>query len=128
MEPSHLKKYFLFLIIYFIIDLIWLVGAKKLHQKVVEDVQKSPLVLNPIAGSLFYIIAPFAYLFFVQTESKNVKEAAENGAKIGFLMYGTFDITNKAIFNSYPWSYTMLDTLWGTFCMSLTSAIVFSIT
>lgn len=122
-----LKKYFLFLIIYFIIDLVWIISAQKFHQKVVEDVQHSPLVLNPVAGSLFYIIAPFAYLFFIENESKNVREAAENGAKIGFLMYGTFDFTNKAIFKSYPWTYTALDTLWGTFCMSLTSAIVFSI-
>jgi uncharacterized membrane protein len=127
MIKFSLKKYILFLIIYLLIDSIWILGARNYHSKVISDVQKSPVVLNPIAGSLFYILAPFAYLLFVEPKSQNINEMFENGAKIGLLMYGTFDLTNKAIFKSYPWTYTALDMLWGTFCIGLTSAIVFKL-
>jgi uncharacterized membrane protein len=122
-----LKKYITFLIIYLLIDLTYIYTFRNFHAKVVSDVQKSPLILNPIAGSLFYIIAPLAYLNFIEPDATSVNQVLERGAKIGFLMYGTFDLTNKALFVSYPWSYTALDMLWGTFCFSLTSAIVYKL-
>jgi uncharacterized membrane protein len=40
-------------------------------------------------------------------------------------MYGTFDLTNKAIFKDYEWSYAIADTLWGGFAMGLASYICF---
>jgi len=126
-KQIFLKKYISFLVIYLLIDFVYIYAFRNFHAKVVSDVQKSPLIVNPIAGSLFYIVAPFAYLTFVEPESQNINEVIERGAKIGFLMYGTFDLTNKAIFKSYPWSYTALDMLWGTFCFSLTSAIAYKI-
>ena len=44
---------------------------------------------------------------------------------MGFLMYSTFDLTNKAIFKDYPWSYALADMTWGTFLIGLVSAITF---
>ena len=118
--------YLTFIATLMIIDLIWVIGASKFHESSIEAVQKTPLQVDFIAAILFYLIAPLGYIFFVRKISKTPKEAFLYGALLGMLMYGTFDLTNKAVFKKYRWSYTIADMAWGTFCMGLVSFICFS--
>ena len=37
---------------------------------------------------------------------------------MGFLMYSTFDLTNKAIFSDYTWNYAVKDVIWGKILVS----------
>lgn len=119
--------YFVFMISMLLFDSIWLFGGKEIHLSVVERVQKSPLKANIYAALLFYALAPIVYIFFVQKLAKDIKSAFLYGMLIGLLMYGTFDLSNKAIFTAYPWKYAIVDMTWGTALFGIVSAITFLI-
>ncbi len=122
-----MKEHLKFMAILLAVDSIWLYGNFKEHKNQFESVQKSPLKIDKFAGLLFYIIAAIAHFNFVTPYSKTSKEAFKNGALIGFLMYATFDLTNKAVFSEYKWDYAIKDTLWGSFAMGVASYIYYSI-
>jgi len=109
------------------IDSIWLYGNFKEHKIQFESVQKSPLKIDMLAGLLFYVIAVIAHFKFVIPYSRTKEEAFKNGALIGFLLYASFDITNKAVFSDYKWEYAIKDTMWGSFATGLASYIYVSL-
>jgi len=110
---------------YIILDQIWLIGNKASHLSQVKLIQNEELQLDLFAGILFYIFSGIAYTHFIKPLSKTKKEAFMNGAVMGFLMYMTFDLTNKAIFKKYEWNYAVKDVAWGTFVIGLVSYLVF---
>ena len=130
-----MKEIILFIIIYLCIDSIWLIGGKSLHSQMIQSVQGSKLVVDKkaalafylLAGCMYYCIAkPFASLTNQSTQSSSSKsdlsiQVAKIGALLGFAMYATFDLTNKAIFKNYSWKYAIMDTLWGSFAFALAS-------
>jgi uncharacterized membrane protein len=120
-------QYIVFAILLLIIDSIWVIGANSIHKNVVNKVQKSPLEVNLIAAVLFYVLASFGYILFIRKLAKDAKSAFLYGFMLGLLMYGTFDLTNKAIFVNYPWTYTLADMTWGSLVFGIVSAIVFNI-
>jgi uncharacterized membrane protein len=124
---EEILDYIIFLIVYIIIDAVWVVGGRKIHSNTVELVQKSPLKINPISVIMYYLIAPLSYVFIVKRYAKTTQEALQLSALIGLLMFGAFDFTNKAIFKDYPWSYTFMDITWGIISMTLTTFIVYRI-
>lgn len=115
------------MIILILIDSLWVIGAGKLHQGTVEKVQKSPLQVDYVPALMFYLMVPVGYILIVKKLAKTRKDAFLYGMLLGLLMYGTFDLTNKAIFKEYPWSYTLADMSWGTLCVGIVSAVVFSL-
>jgi len=122
-----MKEYLKFMAILIAVDSIWLYGNLEGYKKQFESVQKSPLQIDKVAGLLLYVVAVIAHFKFVIPYSKTKEEAFKNGALIGFLMYSTFDLTNKAVFSDYKWEYAIKDTLWGSFAMGLASYIYYSI-
>ena len=116
-------NYIKFAIILFIIDLIWL--SQPLHIPLYTSIQKSPIIFNKLAAILFYLLAPLGFYIFIKPLSKNKKMALNYGLIMGFLMYMTYDFTNKAIFTDYPWDYCLKDIIWGTFLYGVVSYIMF---
>jgi uncharacterized membrane protein len=123
---TSIQSFIAFMIICLLIDSIWVVGAGKIHSSVVQKVQKTKLEVNYLPALLFYLLVPLGYVFIIRKLATDVKTAFVYGLLLGFLMYGTFDLTNKAIFKDYPWSYTIADMTWGTLVVGLVSAITFN--
>ena len=122
-----MKDYISFIIHLIAVDSIWLIGNYEEHKKQLELVQKTPLQVDKIAGFLFYVVAAIAYFKVIKPLSKTKEEAFKNGALLGFLMYATFDLTNKAVFTEYKWDYAIKDILWGSFSLGLSSYLMFKI-
>jgi uncharacterized membrane protein len=122
-----MKDYLKFIAILLAVDSIWLYGNFEGHKKQFESVQKSPLKVDKLSGFLFYIVAAIAHFKFVKPYSYTKQDAFKNGALMGFLMYATFDVTNKAVFSDYKWDYAIKDTLWGSFAMGVASYVYYSI-
>ena len=116
--------YIKFLVVYIVIDMIWIIGASKWHMNTIKSVQKSPGDINFTAAGLYYLLAPLSYVFIIKPLSKTKKELVKNSIIVGLLMYGTFDLTNKALFKDYPWKYTFADMMWGMTSITTTSLIV----
>jgi uncharacterized membrane protein len=119
--------FFIFILILLLVDSIWVIGASKIHSNVIQSVQKSPVKVSLLAAILFYFLAALGYMLILRKLSTDTKSAFLYGMLLGLLMYGTFDLTNKAIFTDYPWTYTIADMTWGTICIGVVSAIMYKI-
>lgn len=121
----QIKQYFAFIIIFLLIDLIWLKGARKLHLNTFQSVTgKKEMDVNIKAVILFYLIAPLGYFVFIHNKFDK-KYIFFYGMLMGLLLYSTYDLTSKAIYNkNYSWTYTFTDILWGTFVYGITSYLV----
>lgn len=118
------KLFLTFVIILFLIDMIWIKGAYDLHSRQIMLVQKSKLQFSLLPAVLFYILAGLMYILLVRKiANSDITQNAIYGAILGAGMYFTFDLTNKAIFKDYSWSYAIKDGLWGTFAIAAASAI-----
>jgi uncharacterized membrane protein len=64
------------------------------------------------------------YFVLSSENKKNKKNIALYGALFGFVVYGVYNATNYTLFEKYPINVALIDTLWGTFAVSLASFIV----
>ena len=74
---------------------------------------------------LVYIVAVLGIWTFVLSSATSIQDAALYGALLGFFMYAFYDFTNLATLRDYPWSLTIVDTLWGTFLVAAVTVVMF---
>lgn len=126
---SFVKTYFVALIIFFVIDIIWLVVvARKLYQQKLGFIMSdSP---NWMAAAIFYLIFIVGVVFFVinpALEKESWKYALLVGMLFGFITYSTYDLTNLATLKNWPLQITIIDLIWGTSLGGLVSMITYFI-
>lgn len=78
-------------------------------QKNVQLIQKTPLELNVYGALLSYVCVIGILYYFIIAQHKPIFDAF----LLGIFLYGTFDMTNIAIFTKYSWTTAIIDTLWG---------------
>jgi uncharacterized membrane protein len=67
------------------------------------------------AGAVFLAVAPGLRAMSWQT-------AALNGAVLGLIAYGTYDLTNYSILKAWPLGLALVDIAWGVLLTALASA------
>lgn len=82
-----------------------------------ELVAKRPDVA---AAVVFYVGYIVLVVYLTSRFAGSTKEAAQIGALLGLLAYGTYEFTNKAVVAGWPWQMVALDTTWG---VVLTTAV-----
>lgn len=105
----------------------WILLTRKRHRETIEQVQKSPLRINMVAGSIYYLLMGCLVVYLIDKYTTNTREATCLAVVIALLMYGTFDITNKTLFTAYPWSYALFDMIGGVLSTVTSVAIYCSI-
>jgi uncharacterized membrane protein len=120
------------IISFMFLDYIWLAHiAKSFYlDKLSSHVATKDGALVPYlpAVPLVYIVALIGIWVFVLSKVTTVLDAFLYGALLGFVMYAFYDLTNLATLKDYPWSLTLIDTLWGTLLVGTVTAIMFYIT
>ncbi len=119
---KNLLLYGITTLIFFAIDMVWLgVVARNLYK------QKLGFILSPevnwAAAIIFYLIYIGGILFFaVLPASKEMswQTALLNGALLGGMCYGTYDLTNMATIAKWPLEIVVIDIVWG---MVLTGSV-----
>ena len=112
-----LKSYVVALIIFLIVDALWLgLIAKGMYESQIGSIMTD----NPnlIAAAIFYLIFIFGLLMFVikpALAAQSLKYAALYGALFGFIAYATFDLTNLALIKGWTVPVTLADLAWGAF-------------
>lgn len=92
------------------VDVLYLYNVgMKTFQNNVQLIQKSPLELNVYGALLSYICVVGVLYYFIISQRKPVFDAF----LLGIFLYGTFDMTNLAMFKKYAWTTAIADTLWG---------------
>ena len=124
-----LKTYFIALIVFFLIDLFWLlVVARKLYQQELGYIMSEKP--NWIVAALFYLIFIAGLVFFVinpAMEKNSWVFALLVGMLFGFITYSTYDLTNLATLKDWPLKITIIDLIWGSSLGGLVSTVTFFI-
>ena len=106
---------------FLIVDAIWLSTMSDilyrplLGEKLAPQFHLAPAVvfyLLYIAGIVFFAIMPALH-------DGGVTKAALNGALLGLVAYGTYDLTNQATLRDWPLAITLADLTWGAFVTSV---------
>lgn len=125
----NLKTYSITFVVFFIIDMIWLVFiAKNMYKDAIGHLMSEQP--NWIAAIIFYLIFIFGLVYFVIQPAIDLgtwKNALLNGMLFGLITYSTYDLTNLATLNSWPLKITIIDLIWGTSLGGVVSTISFLI-
>lgn len=119
---SILISYLLTLVVFLMIDLLWLgIIAKKLYQKYLGEFLAD--TVNWSAAFIFYFIYVAGISIFAIYPAVNKSSAFSAilmGALFGVFTYATYDLTNLATLKSWPLPIVFIDIIWG----AVLSAIV----
>jgi len=122
-----IKTYLTALIVFFVIDLVWLgVIALKLYRHYLGALMAEKV--NWPAALIFYGIFISGLVFFViepALAKESLRYALGAGAFFGFLTYATYDLTNLATLKGWPLPITLIDLVWGSFLSASVSGITY---
>lgn len=117
--------YLLVLLVFFLVDLLWLgVIARGFYNRELGQL-RSPST-NWWAAGAFYLLFNLGLLLFAvepAVERSSFRMALGHGALYGFFTYLTYDLTNLATLRDWPWKMSLVDILWGTFLCTSTAGI-----
>lgn len=103
-------------LIFSIIDAIYLFLMKDNFNKLVSNIQKSPLKLKILPTIFCYIFLIFTLYYFIINKNASILDAF----LLGLGTYGIYDTTNMAIFKQWNYKTVIIDTIWGGILFSLT--------
>ena len=88
---------------------------------------------KPIAGAaaLFYLMYAAGVTYLVTLPALAAGSpggAAARGAVLGFIAYGTYDLTSLAILRGWPVNVTVIDMLWGAILTGVSATLSVLIT
>uniref|UniRef100_A0A0G4FCV6 Uncharacterized protein n=1 Tax=Chromera velia CCMP2878 TaxID=1169474 RepID=A0A0G4FCV6_9ALVE len=111
-----------------VLDIAWIAAfVLSLYGPMVEKVQGSPLVLDPLAGVLAYIFITVQITITIPQNTKTLTPfllgCAWCGA-IGLCSYGIYAWTVKAVVKDWSYAVAVGDTLWGFALYFITAAVV----
>lgn len=130
---GKIMKWFLYygiaLVVFMVIDLIWLgFIAKDIYSKYLGYLMSDKV--NWIAAVVFYLIFIGGILYFVIYPSlldQNITNLVIRAAFFGFITYATYDLTNLATIKDWPIQITIIDLIWGTTLSTSVSVISYFI-
>ena len=125
---NFLKLFIISLVLFIILDGIWISSNFNYYMTVLKKIQKEPFVLKipPIIISYICLsIALYLYLKFIIYEIKEQKKynkyliTVVYGFLFGLAVYGTYSFTCCTYFKNYTYYDGFKDTLWGIilFCI-----------
>ncbi len=99
------------------LDVIWLsTAAGLLYRPQLGGLLADAFRVGPAAA--FYALYLFGVVYFAAAPALKAggwRKAALNGALLGLVAYGTYDLTNQATLIHWPFIVTAVDLVWGSF-------------
>ena len=109
-----LFMYLLTLVVFFLIDMVWLgLVAKNFYRRYLGDML-SPKVNWPAAILFYLLFIAGLLLFVIEPAQGRALQALWKGAFFGLIAYATYDLTNLATLKNWPLMVTVVDLVWGT--------------
>ena len=121
----YAKAYAVTLIVFFGLDLLWLglvargFYVSQLGSLMRENVNYAAaggFYLAYVAGVVFFAVAP-------ALSEGSWQRSAVNGALLGLLAYGTYDMTNLATLKNWPIPMSIVDMVWGGVLTGLSAVL-----
>ncbi len=124
-----LQAYIVTLVVFVAIDMVWLMWlARPTYMAEMGDIlRKQP---NMMAALVFYVMFAAGLVFFAVMpglKAGSLLHGLALGAALGFVAYGTYDLTNLSVMNGFGFKIAMIDLAWGTCVSAITSLIACAI-
>lgn len=112
-----LAAYLATFVIFMAIDAVWLTQmASRLYQPTIGHLlAPEPDLVAALVFYLLYILGMVVFTVRPGDWEASLKPAAGRGALFGLVAYATYDLTNQATMQNWPWIVTVIDLCWGTF-------------
>lgn len=126
----YLTAYVSALIVFLVIDAIWLgVIAADFYQEQLAVFMTGPVNFSAAAAFyLLYIVGVVVFAIAPALETGTWRTAASRGALFGLIAYATYDLTNLATLPDWPVSVALVDIVWGAVLTGTTATLGFLIT
>jgi uncharacterized membrane protein len=123
---TFITLYLISVPVFFIIDMFWLgIVAKNFYQDKIGHLLGD---VNWLAAIVFYLVFLVGLTFFATYPAvlqDKLLTAITYGALFGFFTYATYDLTNYATLQNWPFIVVVVDLAWGTFIGAASAGIVF---
>jgi uncharacterized membrane protein len=99
-----------------------------LFSKHVGELLRTDMRLGVAAG--FYVVYVAGVLYFAVMPALRADSlwlAAMNGALLGLIAYGTYEMTNMATIEGWAWPMVVTDMAWGTTLTAVSAVIGFAV-
>ena len=118
-----MNSIYLFPIILFLIDSVYLSLTGKYYNSIVKSIQGSDIKMRYISAFFCYVVLAFGLYYFILRK----KESIYSAFVLGIIIYGVFETTTYAIFKKWDLFAVFLDTIWGGILFALTTYIVYKL-
>lgn len=126
-----LKIYAIVLPIFLLVDLLWLGVVMKAfyHQELGGLARRQGSALAPRWGAalLVYLLIPGGLVLFVRPRldaDATLWHGFGWGAVFGLVLYGVYDLTNRAVIEKWTLRITLADIAWGCFLCGAMSTLI----
>jgi len=75
--------------------------------------RERPLLLPAAVFYLLYPVGVVAFAVLPALALKSWQRSSALGALLGLVAYGTYDLSNLATLNGWPWQLALVDMVWG---------------
>ena len=124
-----LLKFISVFILYILLDAPYLYLTANLYSSIVKNISGKSLTKRYYSGAIVYIALAIGVITLVIPNVRTnslmniVKDSIMYGGIFGLVAYATFDFTNHFMFEGWPLSVSIMDTVWGTVLSTLVTII-----
>jgi uncharacterized membrane protein len=118
----YMSLYLACAVVFFVIDFIWLslAGPTIYKREIGNLLLEQPNLLVAAGFYLFYVVG--LVLLVAAPANGDVLKALLMGAVLGFVAYGTYDLTNLSTMRGFTPTIAAIDMAWGTFLTAISAA------
>jgi len=110
---------------FFAIDFVWLstMNSRFYQPRLGNLLAAQPKLVVAAGFYLLYVVGVVALAVVPGLQQGSIVAALWRGALFGLLAYATYDLTNLATIEGWPWELAVVDMIWGTVLTTAVSAI-----
>lgn len=118
---AELAKYLTSSVILVLLDSVYLKLISGRFTEQIKKVQGTKLELDLYSTVLCYLFLVFGLNYFIIRKNKSPTDAF----LLGFVIYGVYELTSKALLTKWSWSTVVIDTVWGGVLFALTTMLTY---
>lgn len=105
-----------------VLDGVWLTTmSDRLYRRALAPIMRERF--DGLAAGAFYVVYVVAIVVLAVHPSDSAGQALGRGALLGLSAYGTYDLTNRATIQPFPWTLALADVAWGTLMTAVVATV-----